>query len=231
MTTDDLKEQLLVTWNRIAERVQETPVYNQLKERFDGLSPSMQKIVVVIGGVLAWFLIISVPWSWYSDSSTLVEGFEERRSVIRELLKVSREAADVPPLMPSPPIESLRSDVESRLRGANLTPEQIKAIDLGGGGSQLIPNERSLGSLSISLWKLNIRQVVDVGTQLSRLNPSVKLTGTDIAANREDNHYFDVVFKLTALAVPDLSAPVAAPEEPARGGRANRARSAEETNE
>lgn len=220
MAMEDIKEQLLVAWNRVADRVQEMPLYTQLKERFDGLAPSMQKVVVIALGALLWFIVMMVPLSWYQESQDSVTAFDERRSVMRELMKVSREAQDVPPLMPAPPVESLRADIESRLRSANLVPEQIKNIEVGGGASSLIPADRSIGSVLVNVWKLNIRQVVDVGTQLSRLNPSVKLTSTEISANKDDNHYFDVVFKLTALAVPDLTAPP--PEEPvkpARGGR------------
>lgn len=221
MNFDDLKEQLLSLLRRLGERIQDTPAYGQLKDRFDGLSPSMQKTTVLAGVVLAFLIVLSLPWSWYGESHTAVEGFDERRNVIRELLKVSREAAEVPDIPTAPPIESLKADVQNRAKQANLLDEQIKSIETVAAAGGLVPSDKSAGGLVVTLWKLNLRQLVDVGGQLSRLNPSVKMTGVEIAANKEDAHYFDVVYRLTALAVPDLSADAPEPEPakaPARRG-------------
>lgn len=221
MNFDDLKEQLLSLLRRLGERIQDTPAYGQLKDRFDGLSPSMQKTTVLAGVVLAFLIVLSLPWSWYGESHTAVEGFDERRNVIRELLKVSREAAEVPDIPTAPPIESLKADVQNRAKQANLLDEQIKSIETVAAAGGLVPSDKSAGGLVVTLWKLNLRQLVDVGSQLSRLNPSVKMTGVEIAANKEDAHYFDVVYRLTALAVPDLSADAPEPEPakaPARRG-------------
>lgn len=222
MNFDDLKEQLLSLLRRLGERVQDTPAYGQLKDRFDGLSPSMQKMTVLAGVVLAFLIALSLPWGWYGESHTAMEGFDERRNVIRELLKVSREAAEVPDIPTAPPIESLKADVQNRAKQANLLDEQIKSIETVAAAGGLVPSDKSAGGLVVTLWKLNLRQLVDVGGQLSRLNPSVKMTGVEIAANKEDAHYFDVIYRLTALAVPDLSADAPEPEPakaPARRGR------------
>lgn len=221
MNFDDLKEQLLSLLRRLGERIQDTPAYGQLKDRFDGLSPSMQKTTVLAGVVLAFLIVLSLPWSWYGESHTAMEGFDERRNVIRELLKVSREAAEVPDIPTAPPVESLKADVQNRAKQANLLDEQIKSIETVAAAGGLVPSDKSAGGLVVTLWKLNLRQLVDVGGQLSRLNPSVKMTGVEIAANKEDAHYFDVVYRLTALAVPDLSADAPEPEPakaPARRG-------------
>ena len=72
--------------------------------------------------------------------------------------------------------------------------------------SRLLPTEKSSGSLTIKLAKLNVQQVVEAGTQLSRLSSAVKLTALQMTANHEDQRYFDVTYQLTALAVPDFSA-------------------------
>lgn len=219
MNFEDLKEQFLSTVSPIGHRLQETSAYQQLKERFDALSYSAQKLVVVGSAFFLWFLILLIPFSWYGQSRDNVTAFEERRSIIRELLKVSREAAEVPPIPPAPPVETMKMDLETRLKSANLLPEQIKSIDVAQSTSSLIPAERTAGSLAIHLWKLNLRQVVDVGTQLSRLSASVKLTAMEMVANKEDARYYDVTYKATALAVPDLSAPPSEEPHPRNGGR------------
>lgn len=219
MNFDDIKERILSLLRRIAERIQDTPFYGQMKDRFDGLSPSMQRLSVLMV-VLAGFLIILIfPWTWYGESQDIVNAFEERRNVIRELLKVSREATDVPDIPMAPPIETIRTDLQARMKDLNLLDEQIKSIDSSGSSSKLIPADKTEGGLAVSLAKLNLRQVVDVGSLLTRLSPSLKVTDLEMKANREDARYFDVIYRLTALAVPDLSAPPPEPEPPSKGGK------------
>lgn len=217
MTLDDLKDQLLTSARRIGERVQDTPAYAQLKDRFDGLTPPMQRLSVLLVVLVAFLMVLMLPWSWYGETQDVVTTFEERRNVIRELLKVSREAGDVPDIPMAPPIDTMRGDIQSRLKEASLIEEQIKGIDASTQPSKLIPQDKTEGSLSISLSKLNVRQVVQVGSMLSRLSPSVKVTDLEMLANREDGRYFDVIFRLTSLAVPDLSAPPPEPEPPKKG--------------
>lgn len=212
MTADDLKESLLSTARRIGERIQDTPAWAQFKDRFDGWSPAMQRLAVLSIVLAAFLIVLMLPWSWYGESQEVVDTFEERRNVIRELLKVSREAGDVPDIPMAPPVDSMRADLQARLKEASLIEDQIKGIDASSSSSRLIPADKTESGLQISLWKLNVRQVVQVGTMLSRLSPSVKLTDIEMQANKEDARYFDVIFRLVSLAVPDLSAPPAEPE-------------------
>lgn len=216
MNLDDLKEQFQALGQKISDQLQEVPVFVQLKERFDGLTPASQKMVVFGGIVAAWLFVLSIPWGWKSESGYYVENFETRRTLIRDLLKASREAAQVPNVPPAPPDETLRVDVESRLQSMNVGPEQIASIETSTGGSNLIPADRSSGLLDVNLKKLNVQQVVQAGTQLSRISPSVKMTAIEMIANKEDARYYDVKYRLIALAVPDLS--VTDDEAPA-GGR------------
>ncbi|MNY66926.1 hypothetical protein D3C86_2044270 [compost metagenome] len=74
--------------------------------------------------------------------------------------------------------------------------------------------------VQVNLAKLNRRQVIDLGYQFQSLNPSVKLKDMVMTANREDSRYFDVFYKLVALAVPSLTAePDTGNTPPPRGGR------------
>lgn len=216
MTADDLKEQVLSALRPVLEKIEETPAYGQLKDRFDGLSTTGQK--GVIGGLIAlsFLIVLSVPYGWYSDTATTVEEFDSRRQTLRDLFKVSRELGDIPNIPTPPPVESLRMDLENRLRGFDVLPEQIGNIMVTAGStSRLIPAERAAGGITAVLKKLNLDQIVSVGSALSSLNPSVKLTGLRVEASPDEQGYFDVTFKLTSLKVPDLSAPA----EPAPGGR------------
>ncbi len=216
MNFDDIKDQLLSIWRRILERIQDTPTYTQLKDRFDVLSPRGQKLVVLGGVMIVFAFALILPLSWLSEASDTVSAFEDRRSIVRELLKVSREASEVPNIPMAPPISALKLEVESRVKEANLIDGQLKSVDQVEAPSSLIPADKSAGTVMVSVEKINLRQLIQMGTRLTQISPSVKMTDLEIVANREDAHYFDVIFRLTALAVPDLSTPMAAdPEAPA----------------
>lgn len=213
---DDLKEQVMSALRPVLEKIEETPAYGQMKDRFDGLSPQAQKGVIAGGIVVAFLIVLSIPFGWYSDSQLMVEEFDSRRQTLRELFKVSRELGDIPNIPSPPPVESLRMDLENRLRSFDVLPEQIAGITATGSStSRLIPAERSSGGITATLRKLNLDQIVGIGTVMSNLGASVKLTGLRIEANSEEAGYFDVTYKLTALRVPDLNDPT----PPPAGGR------------
>lgn len=212
---DDLKEQVLNALRPVLEKIEETPAYGQLKDRFDGLSTNAQKGVIAGGIVLAFVIVLSIPFGWYSDTQFTVEEFDSRRQTLRDLFKVTRELGDVPNIPAPPAVESLRMDLENRLRGFDVLPEQIAGINVSSTStSRLIPAERSSGGITATLRKLNLDQIVGIGTVMSNLGTSVKLTGMRVEASDEAG-YFDVTYKLTALRVPDLNAPAA----PAGGRR------------
>ena len=221
MNLEDLKERLLSDAKNTWERVQESTAYNQLRDRYENMSPPMQKLTLVGSAVVIALVIISIPYGKLTQSKEYVSEFESKRMTIRELLKVTREASEVPQIPQAPPIESVRTNIEGQLKLANLLPEQMRGIEPLNDSTPLIPATLLSGGLQISLVKLNVRQVVDIGYQIQNINPSLKLKDLTMTANQEDSRYFDVVFKVVALAVP---APPEVPvEEPTRGGR-NRGR-------
>lgn len=220
MNLDDLKDRLAsdarVTW----ERIQESTAYNQLRDRYENMTPAMQKLTIVGGAALVAFTILSIPYGTYVTSTDSVSDFESKRMTIRELLKVTRESSDVPQIPQAPSADMIRSTVENQIRAANLLPEQIKGTEVLQNNSNLIPKNLTENLIQISLAKLNLRQVIDLGYQFQNINPSLKMKDLTMSANREDTRYFDVVYKLVSLAVP--AAPVPEPEPPRRGGSRSR---------
>jgi len=205
---DNLKSQLSQTWSRI----EESSFYNQMRDRFENLSPSQQKLAMMGTGALLALIVISVPYSYYSSSTDYVSTYEEKRGLIRELLKVTRESSEVPDLPVAPSSDILKSNIENQLRMANLLPEQMKGIEVISADTGLIPKSLLEAGLRISLAKLNLRQIVDIGYNIQAISPSVKMNDVNIKANSEDPKYFDVDFKLVSLAVPQSQ--TEAPEIP-----------------
>lgn len=216
MNFDDLKDKVISDARLTWERIQETAVYNQLRDRYENLTPPMQKLTVVGAAALISFVILSIPYSHFSTSKEYVGDFENKRMTIRELLKVSRESAEVPQIPQAPPMDSIRSNIENQIKSANLLPEQIKGSEVLDSESKVIPKNLTEGLLQVNLAKLNLRQVLDLGYQFQNISPSVKLKDLVMNANREDSRYFDVTYKLVALAVP--APPEIAPEPPAKRG-------------
>lgn len=73
---DNLKSQLGQTWSR----VEDSSAYNQLRDRFENLTPTNQKLTLMATGAVIALLIISVPYSYYSTSAEYVGTFEGKRS-------------------------------------------------------------------------------------------------------------------------------------------------------
>lgn len=217
MNFDDLKDRVISDARMTWDRIQDSSVYNQLRDRYENMTPVMQKVTVFGSIAVIAFVILSIPYGAFSTSQELVGEFESKRMTIRELLKVSRESSEVPQIPQAPGLDMIRSNIDNQIRAANLLPEQIKGTQVQDADSKLIPKNLTEGGVQVTLAKLNLRQILDLGYQFQSINPSVKLKDLVITANREDSRYFDVVYKLVALAVP-APPEVAEPEPPTSRG-------------
>ncbi|WP_413287884.1 hypothetical protein [Bdellovibrio sp. HCB337] len=202
MNLDDLKDNLKSQLGQSWSRIEDSSFYNQMKDRFENLTPTNQKLAMMGAGALLALFVISIPYSYYSTSTEYVTTYEEKRSLIRELLKVTRESSEVPDLPPAPSADILRGNIENQLRMANLLPEQMKGIEVITAETSLIPKSLLESGLKVSLAKLNLRQIIDIGYNIQSVSTSVKMSSMSVTANAEDPKYFDVDFKLVSLAVP-----------------------------
>lgn len=214
MNLDDIKDNLKSQVGQIWSRVEDSSTYNQMKDRFENLSPLQQKLTLVGAGALVALFLVSIPYSYFSSSSEYITTFEEKRGLIRELLKVAREVSEVPDIPTPPPGEVLHSDIERQLKTANLLPEQIKGIQVIPAQTSLIPKSLLEAGLQINLAKLNIKQIIDIGYGIQRISQSLKMNDIHLSANPEDPKYFDVEFKVVTLAVPQAHIE---PPEPTSG--------------
>lgn len=213
---EDIKEQVTNATANAWEQFQESSLYQQGKDRFENLTPSMQKLAVISAVAFIFLIFMSFPWSFFSTASESISEFEGKRTLIRDLLKVSREANDTPDIPVPPAIDSLKSNIESTLQAQQLLPDQILAVQTISETSPLIPTHLAQGMLKISLAKLNLRQILDIGHKIQSISPSVKVKDLAIEANAKMPKYFDVTFKVVDLNVPDVAPPPEI-EEPAAG--------------
>ncbi|MCX7977805.1 MAG: hypothetical protein N2578_02255 [Bdellovibrionaceae bacterium] len=195
---DSIRARLTPLW----EKIQETDTWANLREKFLNL-PSKQQLAIAVGSiVLAILLLLSIPLSRLFSSSEILAEFEERRSLIRNLIRAGREAGQLPAVQAPPGLEALKAQADSVLSG---TLSSAQYTINNGSASRLLTPDLVSSTLEIQLKQINLRQVVDLGHQLSVLHPSVKMEDFSMTASREAPGFFDVVVRLVALNVPEFS--------------------------
>lgn len=205
MNLDDLKEKLQEAWDEFVSRLEDSPAYNSLKEKFEALTPNAQKGAIWGGIVLCSLVMLSCPMSYWSDSSDFIEEYDEKRGMIRDLLRASHLAGQTGNLPIPMNLGAMTSQVQRILDSSRLLPEQmqgINPIDAAQLGAPLAPPNILQEAIEVSLNKLNIKQAVDIGYELQGMNDAVKLAGLDIAANPTDDHYFNVKYRLIKFSLP-----------------------------
>ncbi len=216
---DDLKERVSSQTGALWEQFQESSFFQQGRDKYENLSPVMQKLVL-FGAVAAFVVALSsFPAGFFSSSNDSVANFEEKRNLVRDLLKVSRDANDSPDIPVPPDMMSLKTRIETNLQQAQLLPEQNRGVQLVTENSSIVPAAMALGMLQVSLAQLNLRQVIDLGYQIQSISPSVKILDMEMTANLQKPKYFDVVFKLMALNVPQLAPTTEVDEPTPKGGK------------
>lgn len=219
---DNVKEQLKANFSKIGQQIQESPTYAQAQDRYESLSPSAQKLALMLGGLFLIFMLLFVPMMSLSDSQNMISTFEEKRNLIRELFRTYREASAAPSIPIPPPLQALQASVNSVITRAELTPEQVIGVNQSAPEGKLIPNNLIAGVLEVRLAKLNLKQIVDIGASLVGISESVKMKDLLISANSQDTRYFDVSYKLYSLNVPTPTPELPPePEKPQRKGSGN----------
>ena len=207
---DQIKNRSVESW----EKFKETEIYQKLSDRYQTLSPSGQKIVKFLAVFFVILIVVFIPMSQLSVSKEMVAQFEQQRQLIRDMFKTYRESSSNALLSQPPNSDTLIGSVNSLLQSEQLIPEQIQGVALGSSEGRLIPQNLLNEVIDIRLAKLNLRQVVDIGTKLSNISQAVKLKDILMNANTELAGYFDVTYKLYALKVP--APPTEIPPEPER---------------
>jgi hypothetical protein len=207
MNFEDLKDQLITELKSSWERFQESSLYHKLRNTYENLNPRQQKLSIA---GLALFIILTMLWfpfsSLHSSQDFLYE-YTEKRETIRTLFQVQREVAETANLPASTPADSFKSQIEAKLQELRLIPSQIKSIEAASPNSQLISAQFSEGGLNINLSQLNIRQVVEIGSYLQSLSPTLKMVDLLMNTFPQDERYYDVSYHLVALKIPQYEPP------------------------
>lgn len=222
MGFDDIKDRLAEFFAAVYSRLQENESFIQLQDRYYAQPPSRQKGILAGAVALLALIIFAIPWGIYSSSAEKISEFEEKKGLIQELFRVKRESAGLAGAPRTIPPTELIGMVQNQLASARLSPEQIKGVQqydnaAGGKPSAAIPKSVVQEGVAVTIGKLNLRQLVDIGYGLQTLAAGVKMVAMDVQAAADDPRYFDVTYKLVAFSVREAPAP---PPGNARKGKA-----------
>ena len=203
MNLDDLKDQTKEQFEQASRKVQDSSLYIALKEKYDILSPTVQKVVLALGGLTLLFIVLLIPLSFLMSASDSVDQFTSTRKLTRDFIKTQRELKQGPSIPPSTGVSFLQRRVQSILEDNRLLEDQILNVAPSAAkSSDLTPKGIESKALIVELSKINLRQIVDIGYRLQTMSPSAKLTHMQVNANPEDDHYYDVNYEVTAYKVP-----------------------------
>lgn len=214
MAFEELREQLTSKLKDLGQQIQDSPAFQSLKEKYDDLPSNQQKIVMVGLAAVLGFFVFSFPYdSWNQSEQALIE-FEERRDLIRELLKVTKETQEATAFPTPPSMGQIKTDMEMRLQQFQLIPEQMGGVNVElPRQSASVPAARQEGVIKVLLKKLNLRQVVDITAALQTMHPTVKLASLNVDSHLADPRYLDASLDFIMIKIPQIS--LETEEEPA----------------
>lgn len=208
----DLKEKVVESFQQLLSRIQDSALYNQLLEKYNNLTPSVQKLLLAGLLFFAVFTVYLIPESFVTSSNTYEESFKVNRRLIRDLFRTARHPAIRPEQFKGPDFDELKTLIDTQITGTQILESQKGPFlpvnkPLTG---KLVPGAIQQTGLSFELKKLNLTQIVQLSQKLSSLHPNTKLAGVDIQADKEDPHYFQAKFIMSSLSLPikEESAPV-----------------------
>lgn len=205
MALKDITDQLSQQFAELAQKIQDSPAFQSLKEKYDDLPSQQQKLVLLLTGGLLIFFVFSIPYDNYSQSDESVVVFENQRQLIKNLIDVAKETSSGAQFFPSPPIGQIKTDMEIRLQQFQLLPEQLGPLQADISSSAgLIPSNRQEGSIKISLKKLNLRQLVDITAELQKVNLNARLGSFKIDSHLADPRYLDAFLDFIVIKVPQV---------------------------
>lgn len=224
MAFEGLAENLKSSLSGLKDKIVESSLYQKVHEKYQNLNPQQQRLSLIITGSVLVLVVVYFPMEHYLGSNQLTTEFEEKRALTKALIKSHREVNHLADLPTPQSSDNVKSIVESQLKEMNLVPEQIKFVNITSGSSKIIPLNKIQYGIEVGVAKLNLKQIVNLGSKLQAIHPAVKLKDLVLTANREDGRYQDGTFKLVALNIPRYQPPIPEAEPAKKSKRTTKSR-------
>lgn len=217
---EDLMDRISELGSTIWSRLEENSAFNTLREKFETLSSSVQRLVTIGAISLVILLIVSIPLSGLFGSSSYVGEFEEKKDIIERLLAAEQSMKQGSPLPEGLTSPALQARVRNRLQMFRLIEGQGPTLAPLGDkpAGSLAPNILEQAGLEVNLKGLNLKQTLDIGNALESLDASVKVLGLTVTASTQFPKYYDVIYKIVSFSFPKTETGNAE-DSKAKGGR------------
>ena len=196
---DQLKEKL----KEVGEQIKDSGWYNELVEKYENLSPQTQKMAILGISFLGVLFILILPGGFLISSLKKGDKFSQDRLLIKELLEVGSSSQNN--LLKSMTIAQVMSTARNQL-AQNLAVHQIGSVGLlklDEFAQKFKKSNLKHEGVSVELKKINLNQVINTAHLLESISPTIKLLSVNMTADEEDPHFYNVVYKLVSILIPE----------------------------
>ncbi len=202
MSFDDIKEQVVESAKFYIEKVRENPLFIQAQEKYEELSPNVQKLIRYGAAFLLVYFVFSFPISWNNEANENLAKYQKNRGLIEGLLNIQTEIKNAPDVKTKVDATFLQTQTNELIEKIGLAKEQVTSSSIVTSAQReftFIPKGINYVGVQIVLNKLNLTQTLDIGTKLQNINNDAKLIELSMNANKDDNHYYDVTYLLASF--------------------------------
>ncbi|MCB0347813.1 MAG: hypothetical protein KDD37_03215 [Bdellovibrionales bacterium] len=201
MRFEELKEQTIESAKFYIEKIKENPAFIQAQEKYEELSPNVQKVIKYGAAFFFIYFVFSFPISWNNQANENLAKYQKNRGLIEDLLNIQSEIKNAPNVRTQVDGSQLQVQANDLIEKSGLAKEQVTSTSVVTSAQRkftFIPEEINYVGVQVVLSKLNLTQVLDIGTKLQNVNDA-KLIELSMAANKDDNHYYDVTYLVASF--------------------------------
>ena len=181
-----LKKQLEQFWENLQNKLNESHLFNLLKERYESLNTIQQKTLKYITGTALLILILVMPLFYLISSLSYWNEFKVKYQLSQRLLNLRTNPTAFHSTRSSASIKQAMEKLIKKYRPEDYSLKNKK----GGNRKSQIKTE----VFEIKVDHLNIKQVIQLGTDLSVL-PSVRLESLQIRESTQYANHYDTTYE------------------------------------
>ena len=197
-----LSQDLLETRSRI----EQSTAFQQLRAKWDTLEPQQQKGIQIATPFLLVLILILPTYSRWSESTSNLEAYEEKKELMRTLMLTQKEITELPQIANPSGLEALRLRIQSEALENGLLPEQKQSIQTLTADSLQVPYSSKIieGVLEIPLFQITIKQLVQLATQIEQISPQLRVENMNLSQDPKLAGYLNATLQVVVLKYSDV---------------------------
>lgn len=187
---ENLKKRLFEEWKNFESRLLESNHFNLLKEKYQSLSLLQQKLIKYGFLCFICFVLAYLPLSYFFSSSVYWMKFKEKQELSLELLKMRNKIS-------SSGFRLSKNQLNRKIENI-IEKYSEKAFEIKEKKRKMSKDSIYEIGFDVHLKHLNIKQAVQLGTELNNLSQS-RLESIVIKENQTYPKHYDVDYKLSSF--------------------------------